>query len=190
MNNNNGNKTKISSNDKFYTPLSVALRMIEMCELKPNDKVLDPSLGGGIFYDNFPDYCEKDWCEIEKGKDFFEYTDKVDCIIGNPPYSIWTKWLEHTINLTNKFCYIFGTINLTDVRVRFLFNNGFGITKIHLLQIDWWVGRSFILVFEKNKPSILTVEPNVIRCDKCGCHTKKCFRGKKGNNPNVCTVIT
>jgi hypothetical protein len=41
MNNNTGNKLKKSSNDIYYTPKPVALKMIEMCDLKPNNKVLD-----------------------------------------------------------------------------------------------------------------------------------------------------
>lgn len=183
----NSIQSKKSKNDIYYTPKSIALKMIEICDLKPNDKVLDPCLGGGIFYNNFPDYCDKDWCEIEKDKDFFKYTNKVDCIVGNPPYSLWSKWLEHTIKLTDKFCYIFGTMNLTDVRLKYIFDNGFGITKIVLTKIDWWFGNSFLILFEKGKPSILTVEPRVF-CDKC--NSSKCKIGRNGNNPNLCTIIT
>jgi hypothetical protein len=182
-----GNKirSRTSPNDKIYTPLSVAMLMIEMCELKKGDSVLDPSAGKNkVFYNNLPNYVEKDYCEIEDDKDFFLYDKKVDCIIGNPPYSLWDKWLEHTMSLTDKFCYIFGFLNMNHSRIIKILENGFGITKIHLLRVDWWFGVSFIILFEKHKPSILTVSQLII-CDICG---ERCKRGKKGKSPNECGI--
>ena len=177
-------KCRKNAFDKIYTPKPVALKMIDMCDLKEGDTVLDPSYGGGVFYDNLPEYVNKEWCEIDKGKDFFEYDKKVDCIIGNPPYSIWSKWLEHTMKLTNKFCYIFGNLNFTDKRVRDIIDNGYGITKFHLIKIDWWFSPSYIVVFEKNKPSIISVESKVVLCDICN---GRCKRGRNGNSHNDCT---
>jgi len=179
---NNIQKRKIA-NDKIYTPKPVALKMIEMCDLKENDTVLDPSLGGGVFYNNFPSYVEKDFCEIEQDKNFFECNEKFDCITGNPPYSLWDKWLEHTMKLTDKFCYIFGVLNFTDNRIKNILKKGFGISKIHLLKINWWFGHQLIIVFEKNKQSIISVEENRIYCDICNT---KCKRGLNGNNINEC----
>jgi len=179
------NKQKSSKNDKIYTPKPVALKMIEMCDITPDMKVLDPSKGGGVFYDNLP-ICNKSYCEIEEGKDFFNETKRYDLIIGNPPYSIWNKWLEHTIKLTDKFCYIFGFCNLTNPRLKYLIDNGYGITKIHLLSIEWWFSNSFLILFEKNKPSIITVEPFRVYCDIC--NSCKCKRGKGGNDMNQCTI--
>ena len=39
----NGRKLKNNSNDVIYTPLPVALKMIDMCDIHENDKILDPS---------------------------------------------------------------------------------------------------------------------------------------------------
>lgn len=175
---------KISPNDKIYTPLNVAKKMIDLANLKPNDYVLDPSFGGGVFFNNFPDYVKKDFCEIEMEKDFFNWKKKVDCIIGNPPYSLWTKWLEHTMKLTNKFCYIFGVYNFTPQRLHQIHLNNFGLIKMEIIRVDWWFSYSFICVFEKNKKSIISVEPKVYYCDICG---KRCGRGRKGNAFNECT---
>ena len=121
-----------------------------------------------------------------KGKNFFEYDKCVDCIIGNPPYSLWDKWLEKTMSLTNKFCYIFGFLNMTDKRLKKICDNGFGMTKIHLLKVHWWFGHSYIAIFEKNKQSIMTVSQNPICCDVCH---EKCQRGLRGNSPNLCTKV-
>ena len=186
----NGRKLKNTSNDIIYTPLSVALKMIEMCDIKENNKILDPSKGGGIFYNNLPSYCIKDYCEITEGLDFFNYNKKVDLIIGNPPYSLWNKWIEHTMKLTDKFCYIFGSFNFTDKRLRDIMNNGYGITKFHLVKIDWWYSPSYLIVFEKHKISIITVEDKRVICDICN---KRCGRGVtiKGykNGMNECSNI-
>jgi len=183
----NSIKKRKTANDVIFTPLDVAQLMINMCELQQGMTVLDPCAGSNkVFYNNLPDCVLKDYCEIEEGKNFFEYDKCVDCIIGNPPYSLWDKWLEKTMSLTNKFCYIFGFLNMTDKRIRQILDNGFGMTKIHLLQVKWWFGRSFIAVFEKNKQSIMTVSQNPICCDVCH---EKCQRGLRGNSPNLCTKV-
>ena len=181
-----GRNLKINANDIIYTPKPVALIMIKLCKIKNGSKVLDPSKGGGVFYDNLPTNCIKDYCEITENKDFFDYNDNVDLIIGNPPYSLWDKWIEHTMKITNKFCYILGCFNFTDARVRKILNNGFGITKIHLLKIDWWYSPSYIVIFEKDKKSIISVEPKVILCDICN---GRCKRGRAGNHSNTCTNL-
>ena len=184
MNNKTGNKLKWGRNDNIYTPSTVAKLMIDMCDIKPNHQVLDPCKGGGVFFNNLPDYCDKDYCEITEHKDFFKCENKYDWIIGNPPFSLWDKWIEHTMKITDKFCYIMNTLNLTDKRMRSIMSNGYGLTKMHLLDIDWWFGRTFICVFEKDKPSIISVSPCPVLCDICGV---KCKRGRLGNCPNTCT---
>jgi hypothetical protein len=175
------NEKKKNPNDVVYTPEPLAKLMISMCNIKPTDKVLDPSLGAGVFYNNFPE-CKKEWCEIAKGKDFFNYNKKVDWVIGNPPYSMWTKWLEHTSNICDKFCYIFGVGNVTIKRLDELKNKGFGITAMKFIKVDWWFMTHLVLVFEKNKPSILEYF-----CEHCG---KRCYRGRTINgikySPNEC----
>ncbi len=170
-------QTRQKANDVIYTPKKLAIEMINMCDIKQTDKVLDCSLGGGVFFDNFPE-SDKDWCEIEKGRDFFEYTKgkKYDWVIGNPPYSLWNKWLEHTCEITDKFCYIFGVYNLTPSRLGRIMDKGFGITKITLCKVEWWFSPSFLVVFEKNKENIIKNIRDTYPCDICG---KKCRRGRK-----------
>ncbi len=185
MNNKISNSMKRNKNDIYYTPLPVAIKMINMCDIQPYMKVLDPSYGQGVFYNNLP-ICKKSFCEIEMNKDFFNETERYDLIIGNPPYSLWSKWLEHTMKLTDKFCYIFGVMNLTSPRLKQIIDNGYGITKIHLVAIEWWFSASYLIICEKNKPSIISVEPKRIYCDIC--NQSKCKRGKNGNCVNLCTI--
>lgn len=176
-------------NDKIYTPLPVALTMIDMCDVKPEMKVLDPCKGGGVFYDNLPP-CNKYYCEIDEDKDFFQFDEKVDLIIGNPPYSLWSQWLSHTSTITDKFCYLIGLMNLTPERINEIHKMGFGITKIKILKVHWWFLQSVIVICERGKSSIIECISERIYCDKCNT---KCARGqtKKGIKypPNHCPIV-
>lgn len=91
-------------NDKIFTPLNVAKQIIDLFDLK--GKVLDAFMGNGAFYNQYPDNVEKDWCEIDKGRDFFEYNDKVDWIITNPPYSIFDEVLKHSFEIADNIVYL------------------------------------------------------------------------------------
>jgi hypothetical protein len=178
---NNKIKWRESPNDVFFTPLGAVKIMVDMCDIAPDMKVLDPCRATGNFYNNLPE-CKKEWCEITEGKDFFDFNERVDLVIGNPPYSLWDKWLDHTAEITDKFCYILGANNLTPKRIRKMEEKGFGLTKLHITQIDWWYSRSFICIFEKNKPSVISYS-NTIGCE-CGV---RCLRGRKGNSVNYCS---
>jgi len=180
----NGIKSRQKPNDVIFTPKPVAELMIKMCNIQPNDKVLDPSKGGGVFFDNLPE-CDKSYCEITEDIDYFDASGKYDLIIGNPPYSLWNKWLDKTMELTDKFCYIFGMMNLTNHRLKRIYEKGYVIKKFHILKIDYWFNQSFVVLFEKGEPNESVIEFTGKRfyCDKCG---KNCGRGLKGNSYNKC----
>lgn len=174
---------KENKNDIIYTPAPVAKIMIAMCDLKEGDTVLDPSLGGGVFYNNLPAYVNKEWCEIEKDVDFFNCDKRFDCIVGNPPYSKWNNWLSHTMKLTDKFCYIFGFLNFRPNRLHAIMKEGFGLTKMRMLTVDWYFGPSIIAVFEKGKDSIIEVDGETFNCDTCN---SRCGRGRNKSDYNIC----
>lgn len=119
--------------DKVYTPAHVAKHIIESFSLF--GKVLDPFRGKGAFYDNFPENVEKDWCELDKGKDFFKYNERVDWIISNPPYSIFNEVLEHSFELCDDIVYLIPINKLTSsfTRIKKLKDWG-GIPKIILMS--------------------------------------------------------
>lgn len=83
----------LKPNDMVMTPRHIAKQMIDFYST-PADSILDPCRGDGAFYDQYPDHCVKDWCEITEGRDFFDWPYKVDWIITNPPYSIFPQFLE------------------------------------------------------------------------------------------------
>ena len=96
----NGNKP----NDKIYTPDEIAKLIISKFNLY--GKVLDAFSGGNVFYNNYPSNVEKYWCEIDKGKDFFKYNEKVDWILTNPPYSIFDNVLDHSFSIADNIVYL------------------------------------------------------------------------------------
>ena len=176
---------RTNKHDNFHTPPQIALKMIDMCELQSGDITLDCCRGESkVFYSNLPNYVTKEWCEILENVDFFDFNKNVDVIVGNPPYSIWNAWIDHTIKLQpKKICYIFSAFNFTPTRLHNIVTQGYGITKIEILKVDYWMSLSIIALFEKNKDSIITVEPNTIQCDVCNT---RCGRGRGGRDHNKC----
>ena len=178
---------KLKPNDVIYTPKQVAKLMIDMCNIDVEDKVLDPSKGGGVFYDNI--VANKSYCEIAEGVDFFSLSGcrKYDLIIGNPPYSLWNEWLDKTMELTDKFCYIFGIMNFTHARMARILDKGYVMTHYHLLKISYWFSHSVIVIFEKKTINThmtkFTVSPDAYHCEECG---RRCGRGLKGQSYNKC----
>lgn len=91
----------IRSSDVVFTPDYIAKQIIDY--FKPSGIVLDPCKGNGAFSDHIPE-CE--WCEIREGKDFYNWTDKVDWIVSNPPYSIFSDFIRHSFEIAENIVYL------------------------------------------------------------------------------------
>lgn len=91
--------------DIVYTLDSVARDIIDW--VQPSGICLDPCKGDAAFLRNLPP--GSDWCELKEDKDFFDYRNRVDWIIGNPPYSIFEDWLAHSFKLADNIVYILPT---------------------------------------------------------------------------------
>jgi hypothetical protein len=69
------------------------------------------------------------------------------------------KVLEHSVKLEPRvISYLIGVSNLTAKRIEYMEKNGYNITKLHMCKVYKWYGMSLIVVFEKNKPSIITYD--------------------------------
>jgi len=159
-------KKRIKANDVFITPLEVAKQQIQLHNINDNDLWLDPCRNNkeGSYFNNFPQNVKKDWCEILEGKDFFEYNKNTDIICGNPPYSVMDKWIKKTLQLNPKeFSLLIGIGNLTTRRIEIIENAGYGLSKMKMLKIYDWYGMSCIVVFEKNKKSIIEYDRKVYK---------------------------
>lgn len=102
--------------DRVYTPDWCAKDMVE--HFGPVGSVLDPCRGAGAFHDLLDPGAP--WCEADEGVDFFKFTDRVDWVIGNPPYSLTRKWFRHSYTIADHLLYL--------VPLRNIFS-GYGFVK-------------------------------------------------------------
>ena len=72
------------------TPKELAKDLIGYVPLIEGDKVIEPFKGEGAFYDAFPNYVNKDWAELEQGRDYTDLSGSYDWVITNPPFSLYT----------------------------------------------------------------------------------------------------
>ena len=133
-------------NDKVYTPefivdevLGIFLPMVGSKEY-----VLEPFKGGGAFFDKLPQE-RVDWCEIDQGRDFFEYKYKVDWIITNPPYSIFKEVLPKCLEVANNTVLVIPVNKLLSSMPRLMDikRAGCNIKQVHYLGSGGQLGFPF-----------------------------------------------
>lgn len=95
--------------DVVYTPDWCARDMVR--HFRPEGVVLDPCRGKGAFTPYLPEGHL--WCEIAEGRDFYLFHDRVDWVIGNPPYSHTRRWLLHSYKIARDVCYLVPFRNVT-----------------------------------------------------------------------------
>ena len=89
--------------DCHATPLVLAKDIVD--HFNPVGRCLDPCRGEGAFYDLLPT-ASSEWCEIEQGRDFYAWSDPVDWIVSNPPYSHYSAWLRHSFTVAKDIVYL------------------------------------------------------------------------------------
>lgn len=143
-------KHRSSAKDVFYTPKDVAVTHISQIKIKEDDVWYDPFYGKGIYYENFPSSCRKLFSEISLGKDFFKFTEKVDVICSNPPYSILDRVLEKCVELNPRVISLLLTYGaLTPKRMEFMQSKGYGLTNIYTTKVFDWYGMTQAYTFVK-----------------------------------------
>jgi hypothetical protein len=91
-----------AESDMVGTPPELAADMVEW--FKPGSPCLDPCAGNNVFLDLLPGNA--DWCEIERGRDFYKWVQPVDWIVSNPPYSHYSAWLRHSMRVAINIVYL------------------------------------------------------------------------------------
>ena len=151
-----GIKKREIPKDVFITPVELAKKHISHIENKPDYIWYDPFRNNGSYYNNFPENNTKKWSEILDNKDFFQFNEPINVVCSNPPYSMIDKVLDHSVKLNPEIIsYLIGVNNLTARRVEFMEKNNYFITKLVMLKVYKWFGMSYIVIWEKNKKSIL-----------------------------------
>jgi hypothetical protein len=120
------------SNDDVQTPIALARLLVR--HFRPRGKVLEPCRGDGNFFRWLPRSAE--WCEIKQGRNFFDWTAKVDWILTNPPWSQIRPFLQHAMQHADQVVFLL-TINhvWTKARLRDIRAAGFGIRQIVLVDM-------------------------------------------------------
>jgi hypothetical protein len=152
--------------DEYYfhqTPVELCKMLIKEVDLVEGDRVLEPFRGEGAFYNCFPEFVEKDWCEIVEGRDYKAYDKEFDWAISNPPFHFKDsgKKVNSFYALTEYFAikakkgiaflandYCFST--LTPLRLKELNDkHNLYIHRIVVCNIKKWRGRYFFIIFKK-----------------------------------------
>lgn len=89
-------KSRVNDRDVVFTPDRFAADIVAF--FKPSGRVLEPCKGDGVFLRYMP---SAEWCEIREGRDFFGWTEPVDWIVTNPPYSIFRDFFRHAITIAD-----------------------------------------------------------------------------------------
>jgi hypothetical protein len=115
--------------DVVFTPIDVAKDVVQW--FQPYGKVLDPCKGNGAFLQFMPG---ADWCEIREGRDFFAWTEQVDWIVSNPPYSIFSKFMRHSMTVARNIVYVIpvNKVYNSDRTMREIWDWG-GVPEIHVI---------------------------------------------------------
>lgn len=126
--------------DLVYTPRDLARAIIG--ELQPHlfGHVLDPARGEGAFYDAFPAHLSRHWCEISAGRDFLAWSQPVDWVITNPPFSRFRDFLLHAMAVADHVVFLAPLTHFTTRhRIDAISAQGFAPRKIMLVPTpkDW-----------------------------------------------------
>lgn len=157
--------------DFHYTPDEIANNLLKDIKFFKGDTILEPCKGRGVqgFYKHLTEAGhDVDWCEIDEGVDFFEYSPpyKYSKVITNPPYkdnaeteNIAWRFMLHCFDLSLDECWFLlnhQMMNgLTPIRLKQLAKINFGMTHLRVLNIKQWYGRYYWVCFKKGGKSII-----------------------------------
>jgi hypothetical protein len=124
-----------ASQDRVYTNPALARAIIEY--FRPSGRVIDPCRGFGAFFDHLPPGSE--WCELTEGRDFLSYNERVNWVIGNPPWSarVYRPVARHAFELADNVVFLvrLNTAIGTTARQRDYLDRGHALKEI--IPIPW-----------------------------------------------------
>lgn len=124
--------------DRVYTPRQLAEAIISQLPLEGS--VLDPCKGDGAFFSQFPAQVEAQWCELDFGRDFFDWAGSVDWVVTNPPWSKFRAFLDQAMHVADNVVFLAAFSHFsTKARVNDIRNAGFAMRKVIYVPtpVDW-----------------------------------------------------
>jgi hypothetical protein len=95
--------------DCHHTDLEVARRVVRYfrprgSSIGRTQRYLEPFAGNGAFFEALKEWVLGPvyWCEVEEGRDFLGWTEQVDWIITNPPYSNLTEVMARCFEVASR----------------------------------------------------------------------------------------
>jgi hypothetical protein len=73
---------------------------------QPSGTILEPCSGRGAFVRALRSYGQVHSCEIDRGSDFFQWTEHVDWIVTNPPWSQYRPFLDHALRVADRVAFV------------------------------------------------------------------------------------
>jgi hypothetical protein len=149
------------------TPAHVCKQIIGLFAWRKGETVLEPFAGVGNLYNALPPHVKKDWCEIDNGRNFWDWTKLVETIITNPPFrdrqgktNLVVPSLEHSFEVATKRVIFFinhKAVNsvLFPSRLERWAGEGWGLTHFSVWRVKKWWGNYYLLCWEKGKPSLV-----------------------------------
>lgn len=156
----------------IQTPKNVWVELLAKNPIDKEEIFLEPFAGCNSLYDLVDTY-KKDWCEITKDRDIFDYNfenSDVTCLYTNPPYvcnipdkkgnfksrnaiyfflEFFMKKLTHLKRIgfiMNMKCFN----SITPKRLKKLNDLGFTISSITMFNCNYWFGLHLFVVFDRN----------------------------------------
>lgn len=113
---------EVTHGDRVMTPAWVAHDLVRF--FAPHGVTLEPCRGDGAIYDALPE--QREWCEITEGRDFFDWTTRVDWIVTNPPYSQTRAFMRHAFAVSNDVVLLVPMRNIVSGYGTVRLGNSFG----------------------------------------------------------------
>lgn len=138
-------KSNAPEQDFVLTPELLATRIMAVFADRMTGDVLDPCRGDGAFFNAFPPHVTPHWCELAEGRDFFGWSQRVDWIVTNPPYSKLRSFLVHAMTVADNVVFLTSLNHLnTRARIRDIREAGFAARRVILVPLpEGWPQSGF-----------------------------------------------
>jgi len=167
-------------NDRYYTPNSLVTVHLSKLATDIPLVILEPAFGNGAYYNQFHKYFPNStfhYCEIDHGKDFFDYAGPPpDIIVTNPPFSLLDRFIEKMVSLQPLIIsLLLNMYAVTPCRIRDLNARGYYVSGYHLTRVNRWFGVSCIITLRRD------IDTNVLSFD-CTKHILETDDGEDNQN--------